>query len=116
MRPASPDTGAVLAEIVRRLIVEFQPERIHLFGSCVRGDASPERDHGLLMVLGQLSGPTYRLAPRAHSVDLAAAPPLIGAAVFHCQQATEKSLKAFLALPREVYPAVISRLPGEVRL
>lgn len=34
---------------------------------------------------------------RGAEVDLAAAPPLIGDAVFHCQQAAEKALKAFLA-------------------
>jgi HEPN domain-containing protein len=34
---------------------------------------------------------------RDADVDLAADPPLIGDAVFHCQQAAEKALKAFLA-------------------
>jgi HEPN domain-containing protein len=33
---------------------------------------------------------------RAAAVDLAADPPLIGDALFHCQQAVEKALKAFL--------------------
>lgn len=34
---------------------------------------------------------------RGAEVDLAAAPPLTGDAAFHCQQAAEKTLKAFLA-------------------
>ncbi len=34
---------------------------------------------------------------RAARVDLDAVPPLIGDALFHCQQASEKVLKAFLA-------------------
>ena len=34
---------------------------------------------------------------RGAEIDLAAAPPLPGDAAFHCQQATEKALKAFLA-------------------
>lgn len=34
---------------------------------------------------------------RGADVDLAADPPLIGDAVFHCQQAAEKASKAFLA-------------------
>jgi HEPN domain-containing protein len=34
---------------------------------------------------------------RGADIDLAADPPLIGDAVFHCQQAAEKALKAFLA-------------------
>jgi HEPN domain-containing protein len=33
---------------------------------------------------------------RGGDVDLAADPPLVGDAVFHCQQAAEKTLKAFL--------------------
>jgi predicted nucleotidyltransferase len=67
-RPAGPDTDAVLAEIVKRLVAEFQPERIYLFGSRARGDAGPDSDYDLLMVLGQLSEPAYRLAQRAHSL------------------------------------------------
>ena len=34
---------------------------------------------------------------RAASHDLQAAPPLVGDALFHCQQAAEKAFKAFLA-------------------
>lgn len=34
---------------------------------------------------------------RGAEVDLAADPPLLGDAVFHCQQAVEKALKGFLA-------------------
>lgn len=33
---------------------------------------------------------------RAAEVDLGAVPPLLGDAAFHCQQAVEKALKAFL--------------------
>jgi HEPN domain-containing protein len=34
---------------------------------------------------------------RSARVDLEAVPPILGDALFHCQQAVEKSLKAFLA-------------------
>lgn len=68
MGSASPGTDGVLAEIVRRLITEFQPERIYLFGSRARGDAGPDSDYDLLMVLDQLPEPAYRLARRAHSL------------------------------------------------
>lgn len=34
---------------------------------------------------------------RGAAVDLAATPPLLGDATFHCQQAVEKAMKAFLA-------------------
>lgn len=67
-RSANPDADAVLAEIVRRLVAAFQPERIYLFGSHARGDAGPDSDYDLLMVLGQLQEPSYRLAQRAHSL------------------------------------------------
>ena len=33
---------------------------------------------------------------RGADIDLAASPPLLGDAAFHCQQAVEKALKAFL--------------------
>lgn len=33
---------------------------------------------------------------RGAEIDLAASPPLLGDAAFHCQQAVEKALKAFL--------------------
>jgi len=61
---------------------------------------------------------------RGAEVDLAADPPLAGDAVFHCQQAAEKALKAFLAwhdvpfrktLAREVFNAVLSRLGEDLR-
>ncbi len=41
----------VLAEIVRRLVVAYQPELIYLFGSQARGDAGPDSDHDLLVVV-----------------------------------------------------------------
>jgi uncharacterized protein len=63
-----PITDAVLAEIVRRLVACFQPERIYLFGSRARGDMGPDSDYDLLMVLDRLDEPAYRLAQRAHSL------------------------------------------------
>ncbi len=40
-----------LAEIVRRLVAAYQPERIYLFGSKARGDAGPDSDYDLLVVV-----------------------------------------------------------------
>jgi predicted nucleotidyltransferase len=40
----------VLAEIVRRLVDAYQPERVYLFGSKARGDATPDSDYDLLIV------------------------------------------------------------------
>ena len=41
----------VLAEIVRRLAAAYQPERIYLFGSMARGDAGPDSDYDLMVVV-----------------------------------------------------------------
>jgi uncharacterized protein len=45
------DSDPVLAEIVRRLVEAYQPERIYLFGSKARGDASPDSDYDLMVVV-----------------------------------------------------------------
>lgn len=41
---------------------------------------------------------------RAAEVDLDAAPPLLGDAAFHCQQAVEKALKALLTRHDHIFP------------
>jgi predicted nucleotidyltransferase len=40
-----------LAEAVRRLVEAYQPERVYLFGSVARGDAGPDSDYDLLVVV-----------------------------------------------------------------
>jgi predicted nucleotidyltransferase len=55
----------LLAEMVRRLVAELQPERIYLFGSRARRDADPDSDYDLLVVV-----PTSDLPP--HRRDLLA--------------------------------------------
>jgi HEPN domain-containing protein/predicted nucleotidyltransferase len=47
----NPD--ATLAELTRRLVERFAPERIVLFGSRARGDHHAESDYDLMVVLGQ---------------------------------------------------------------
>src|SRR3972149_9504445 len=41
---------------------------------------------------------------RAAKVDLGVSPPLVGDAMFHCQQPAEKSLKAFLTARDSPFP------------
>jgi uncharacterized protein len=41
----------VLAEIVRRLVEVYRPDRILLFGSVARGDAGPDSDYDLMVVV-----------------------------------------------------------------
>src|SRR4051794_13810721 len=42
---------AAIAEITRRLVEYFQPERIYLFGSVARGDDGPDSDLDFAVVL-----------------------------------------------------------------
>lgn len=66
-RPLEKDMLArdpVLAEIVRRLVVALEPERIYLFGSKARGDAGPDSDYDLLVLVEHPAEPLYRLSQR----------------------------------------------------
>ena len=53
----------ILAEIVRRLVDAFQPERIYLFGSKARGDEDEDSDYDL-MVLVPDDAPPHRRRSR----------------------------------------------------
>lgn len=57
-----------LAEIVRRLVEAFQPERIYLFGSMARGEAGPDSDYDLLIVVPDDAPPELRDAGIAYRV------------------------------------------------
>jgi len=66
-QPGSAPEGAAilerhadLAEIVRRLIEAYQPERIYLFGSVARGDADADSDYDLLLVMPDDTPPERR--------------------------------------------------------
>jgi predicted nucleotidyltransferase len=48
---------ARLEEIVRRLIAAYQPECLYLFGSHARGDAGPDSDFDLLVVVPDDASP-----------------------------------------------------------
>lgn len=54
----------VLAETVRRLVAELNPERIYLFGSKARGDAGPDSDYDILVLVERPTEPLYRLSQR----------------------------------------------------
>jgi len=51
MTDASVEQEQKLAEIVRRLVAAYQPERIYLFGSAARGDSGPDSDYDLLVIV-----------------------------------------------------------------
>jgi predicted nucleotidyltransferase len=54
-----------LAEIVRRIVDAYQPERIYLFGSVARGEAGPDSDYDLLVIVPD------DVPPERRSSDLA---------------------------------------------
>lgn len=57
-----------LAEVVRRLVEAYQPERIYLFGSKARGQAGPDSDYDLLVIVSDEAPPERRRAKLAYDV------------------------------------------------
>lgn len=58
---------STLAEMVPRLVAELKPERIYLFGSRARGQADPESDYDLLVVVRERVGPGREMEQRANA-------------------------------------------------
>jgi predicted nucleotidyltransferase len=54
MRNASPTERKEIGQMVRRIVSQFHPEKIILFGSHARGDAGPDSDVDLLIVMPYL--------------------------------------------------------------
>ncbi len=50
----------ILSEIVRRLVEALRPDRIYLFGSRARGEARPDSDYDLLVVVAESDLPPHR--------------------------------------------------------
>ena len=61
----STDVGvdSTLAEIVRRLVEAYEPERIYLFGSKARGDEGRDSDYDLMLIVPD-GAPPERLRSR----------------------------------------------------
>jgi len=55
-----------LAEVVRRLIEAYAPERVYLFGSTARGDAGPDSDYDLLLVVSDDAPPERKRSRLAY--------------------------------------------------
>lgn len=54
----APSAGnPIVAEMVRRLVEVYRPERVYLFGSVARGDAGPDSDYDLMVVVPDDSPP-----------------------------------------------------------
>jgi len=55
-----------LTEITSRLVRACQPERIYLFGSKARGDAGPDSDYDLLVIVPDDASPERRRSRLAY--------------------------------------------------
>ncbi len=63
----TPTAGdAALAEVVRRLVEAYRPERIYLFGSVARGDAGPDSDYDIMVVVPDDAPPELHLSRAAY--------------------------------------------------
>ena len=49
-----------LAEVVRRLVAAYEPLRIYLFGSVARGEAGPDCDYDLMLIVTDDAPPDRR--------------------------------------------------------
>jgi predicted nucleotidyltransferase len=66
----APDrlSDPTLAELLRRLIPAYQPERVYLFGSRARGEVGPNSDYDLLLVVPDDAPPERRRSRLAYQV------------------------------------------------
>lgn len=58
----------VLAEIVRRLVDAFHPDQIYLFGSRARGEAGPDSDYDIMVVVPDSALPEQKRSRLAYEV------------------------------------------------
>ncbi len=56
----------ILGTIVARLVAAYSPLRIYLFGSVARGDAGPDSDYDILMVVPDNASPERRRSRLAY--------------------------------------------------
>ena len=57
-----------LAEIVRRLVAAYQPERIYLFGSKARDQANPDSDYDIMVIIPDSAPSPQRRSRLAYEV------------------------------------------------
>jgi len=67
-------TEKAIKEMVRRIVAQFQPEKIILFGSYARGTAGPDSDVDLLVVMpviGSKRNARLKIRTALHDILLA---------------------------------------------
>jgi predicted nucleotidyltransferase len=57
-----------LVRIIRVLVTAYEPEQIFLFGSRARGDAGPDSDYDLLLVVPDHASPERKRSKLAYRV------------------------------------------------
>lgn len=62
------DPDPVLVEILHRLVEAYGPEAVYLFGSHARGDAGPDSDYDLLLVVPESARPEQQRSQLAYQV------------------------------------------------
>lgn len=62
------EANELLADIVERLVKAYHPERIYLFGSMARGEAGPDSDYDILLVMPDDSLPELLRPTRAYEI------------------------------------------------
>ena len=66
--PVRNEADQPIAEIVERLVSAYHPERIYLFGSVARGEAGPDSDYDILLVMPDDSPPELLRPTLAYDV------------------------------------------------
>ena len=66
MAATTATEGDMLPEIVRRLVAEFDPEEIILFGSRAWGNPGPDSDYDLWIIVSQSDEKSNGLATRGY--------------------------------------------------
>ncbi len=65
----TPDASdPALQEVVRRLVEAYGPQRVYLFGSAARGEAGPDSDYDLLLIVPDDAPPERRRSRLAYEV------------------------------------------------
>jgi predicted nucleotidyltransferase len=57
-----------LTEVLRRLVDAYRPQRVYLFGSVARGDAGPDSDYDILVIVPDDSPAERRRSRLAYEV------------------------------------------------
>jgi hypothetical protein len=61
-----PMSDPRLGEVLRRLVEAYQPIQVYLFGSHARGEAGPDSDYDLLLVVPDDASPERRRSRLAY--------------------------------------------------